>query len=175
MSVRWRDTKTTITLFLVVCSSCCLSGFLRLSAFVLSVCHRLCLTILLSVCVHQCLAAWTCVCFSAFYWAVSVRVLVSYIVCELPFLSAQCALETVVVLCWLGLPCPILSWFVLSGSVCVSPVCDVSLLCLLFLSFSFVRVSFGCSVHPFFAVFLHSSKASHVQVFHTQVQIKLSN
>ena len=104
------------------------------------------------------------VCFSVFFWAVSVRVPVSYIVCELPSLYAQRALETVVVLCWLGLPCPILSWFVLSCSVCVSPVCVVSLLCLLFLSFSFVRSSFGCSVRCFFALFLHSSKVSHVQV-----------
>ena len=105
------------------------------------------------------------VCFSVIFWAVSVRVPVSYIVCELPSLSAQCALEPVVVLCWLGLPCPILSWFVLSGSVCVSPVCVVSLLCFFSLSFSFVRFSFGYSVRFFFALFLHSSMASHVPVF----------
>ena len=102
------------------------------------------------------------VCFSVLFLAVSVRVLVSFIVCELPSLSAQCALETFVVLCWLGRPCPISPWFVLSGSVCVSPVC---LLCLLFPSFSFVRLSFGCSVRSFFSLFLLSSKASHVQVF----------
>ena len=70
-----------------------------------------------------------------------------------------------VVLCWHGLPCPILSWFVLSGSVCVSPVCVVSLLCLLFLSSSFVRLSFGYCGRSFFTLFLHASKASHVQVF----------
>ena len=79
------------------------------------------------------------------------RVPVSYIVRELPSLSAQCALETVVVLCRLGLP--------------GLGVCVVSLLCLLVLSFSFVRLSFGCSVRSFFALFLHSSNASHVQVF----------
>ena len=104
-------------------------------------------------------------CDSLCFLAVCVCLLVSYIVCELPSLSAQCALETVVVLCRLGLHCPILSWFVLCGSVCVSPVCVVSLLCLLFLSFSFVRLSFGYSVRSFFALFFHSSKASHVPVF----------
>ena len=116
--------------------------FLWLSAFV---CRRFCVTVLLSVCVHQCPAAWACV----FLWAVSVRVLVSYIVCELPSLPAQCALEAVVVLCWLGLPSPISSWFVLSGSVCVLPI----------------SLFFGYSVRSFFALFLHSSKASHVPVF----------
>ena len=131
-----------------------------MSAFVVSVCHCLCLTVLLSVCDHQCLAAKACV-----FLAVSVRVPVSYIVCELPSLSAKCALETAVVLCWRGLSCPILSRLVLSSSACVSPVSLISLLCLLFLSFSFVRLSFGYSVRSFFALFLHSSKASHVQVF----------
>ena len=86
-------------------------------------------------------------------------------VCVLPSLSVQYALETVVVLCWLGLPCPILCCFVQSGSVCVSPVCVVSLLCLLFLSFSFPRLSCGYSVCSVFSLFLHPSKASRVQVF----------
>ena len=84
---------------------------------------------------------------------------VSYIVCELPSLYAQCALETFVVLRCLELAGPP------SGSICVSPVCVVSLLCVLFFSFSFVHLSFGYSVRSFFALFLYLSKASHIQVF----------
>ena len=41
----------------------------------------------------------------------------------------QCALESVVVVCWLGLPYPILSWFVLScvvPSECHQSVCALS-------------------------------------------------
>ena len=116
--------------------------FVWLSAFVLPV--SLCQSVSHSpgVCVSPCFLG--CVCPYA---------CLSLIVCELPSLSAQCALETVDVLCWLGLPCHILSWTVLSGSVCVSPVCVFSSLCLLFLSFSFVRLSFGYSVRsPLFFV-----------------------
>ena len=98
--------------------------FLWLSAFV-CICF-VCLSPFVSdgpsVCLCPSVSRGLSVCFSVFFCAVSVRVPVSYIVCELVSLSAQCALETVVVLCCLGLPCPILSWFVLSGSVSVSPV-----------------------------------------------------
>ena len=58
-----------------------------------------------------------------------------------------------------GLRCLVqsyLGWSCLVLSACVY---------LLFLSFSFVRFSSGYSVRSFFALFLHSSKASHVQVF----------
>ena len=58
--------------------------------------------------------------------------------------------------------CLVLAWaawsFLLSGSVCVSPVCVVSVLCLLFLSFSFVRLSFG-----FFRLFFLCFVPSFVQ------------
>ena len=64
--------------------------------------------------------------------------------------------------------CLVLAWAALSFLILVcpvSPVCVVSLLCLLFLSFSFVRLCFGYSIRSFFASFLHSSKSSHVPVF----------
>ena len=57
-----------------------------------------------SVCLCPSVSRFLGVCgFLCFFRVVSVRVPVTYIVCETPSLSAQCALKTVVVLCWLGL------------------------------------------------------------------------
>ena len=52
-------------------------------------------------------------------------------------------------------------------SVCLSRTSCTSLCCL-FVVFTFplVRLSFGYSIRSFFALCLHSSKASHVQVFY---------
>ena len=135
-----------------------------LSAFVLSVSHRLCLTVLLVLRPKR-------VCFSVFFWVASVRVPVSYIVCELPSLSAQCVQETVVVLCWLGLPCPVLSWFVLR----------VTNLCCLFVVFALPLVHLRSCVHWLFRSFFLFFVPSFVQgvscssFFLTRTQIKLSN
>ena len=61
-----------------------------------------------SVCLCPSMSHGLGVCVSLCFWAVSLRMPVSYIVCKLLSLSAQCALEIVVVQCWLGLPCPVL-------------------------------------------------------------------
>ena len=129
-----------------------------------------------SVCVHQRLAAWACV-LLCFFWAVSVRVPVSYIVCELPSLSAPCALETVVVLCQRKLTCPILSWFVLSRVVLF--VCHQSACSLCCVYSSSRSPSFVCPlVIPFVLSVLCSfirPKRLMLKLFLTRTQIKLSN
>ena len=112
-----------------------------------SVQARLCLTVLLSVCVRQCHAAKACVCFSVFVWAVSVRVpRTPCVSCLLCLLSVPW--RHVVVLCWLGLPCPISPWFVLS--CVVLSVCHLSVLSLCCVYSSFLSPSFVCPlVIPF--------------------------
>ena len=99
------------------------------------------------------LSAFVCICLSV---CASVRVPLLYVVCVLPSLSAQCALETVVVFCWLGLPCPVLSWVVLS--CLVLSVCHQSVLSLCCVYSSSRSPSFVCPwVIPFVLSFLCSS------------------
>ena len=78
------------------------SMFVWLSAFVLSVCHCLCLTVLLSVCLHQCLAAWACVdqCFSG----LCLSVCLSRTSCASGFLCLLSVLWRVLLSC-VGLGC----------------------------------------------------------------------
>ena len=82
-----------------------------------------------------------------------------FLFCLLSVLGDFCSL------CWLGLSCPILSWFVLPGSVCVSQSVLFFVVFTLPLVFSFVRLSFGYFVHYFFSLFLPSSKASSCSSF----------
>ena len=138
--------------------------FVWLSAFVCicSVCHRLHLTVLLSVSIS--VSRNGRVCFSVCFCAVFVRVPVSYIVCELPSLSAQCALETVVALC---------SWAALTYLMLVCPVwfcLRVTSLCCIFVVFTLPLVLLRSFILRLFRWFVLCTvpalvhKASHVQV-----------
>ena len=93
-------------------------------------------------------------------FAVSVRVPVSYIVCDLPSLSAQCPWR--LLLSCVGFGCLVLSCVVVSA--CHQSVLSLCCVYSSSRSPSFV-CPFGYSVRAFFSLFLHSSKASHVEVF----------
>ena len=142
-----------------------MSGFLRLSAFVLSVCHRLSLTVLLSVCVHQCLAAEACVFLCVFSEpCLSVCMSRTWCVCCLLCLFSM---PWRLLLSCVGLGCLVLSCVVLSSLVLSACHRSVLSLCCVYSSSRSPSLvcPVGYSVYSVFSLFLHPSKASRVQVF----------